>query len=794
MLIARFDETTGRKQTLREHSENVSRLCGENLAPVGLDAVGKLIGLVHDIGKAKAQFQNYIEKAALGENVERGSVIHSTTGMCYIASIAANEDKKVGLDKHLAELCEYAVGAHHGVFDCVDPFGDVKLLKRIDEEPDFVGTVQAFFKEVPEPTEELICTANEQFNCVVNKMRISSASKDMPTSENVRTERNFYIGMLARLVLSALIDADRGDSADFCSGEARTFSPAPIEDMARNCEIAVAELEKHAQGSINEVRKEISRRAAEAGMLPCGVYRLNLPCGAGKTIASMRFALKHAEIYGKRKILYVAPLLTILDQNVSTIRELVGGSEFVLEHTSDFDERSLGEDEATKRRLAMENWSSPIVATSMERFLETLFSSHGSSIRRMNALSQSVILIDEVQALPVKSITMFNAAVNFLTRVVGTTVLLCSATLPASPDLKVSVDGREAVVLSEEERAVFSRNRVTIKDKEMSYEELCSFALVVMNEASRLLLICNTKREAAQLFRMLEASGRNAEKPFDVVHLSAAMCKAHRKEVLRRILSGNERLVCVSTQVVEAGVDVSFECVIRLAAGIDNIAQAAGRCNRNGEYGATKPVYVVRLKDEKLGSLADIKRARRAFDLATVGVESFDSADAALIGNYYNEYFRLATDRRDETLYPENADGVDVRLYDLLSDNNCGKRTEKYCYGKHIRLLGQSFATAGRLYRVIDDDTYAVIVPYDYSAREIIRDLCSERAGRDAAFVDFKLKDAGPYVISVGKAKLNSMIERGAVKMLALFDKNVYILGEGEYDSHTGLLDENTIL
>ncbi len=789
MLIARFDEATGRRQTLREHCENVSRLCGENLAAAGLDAVGRLVGLAHDLGKAKSEFQSYIARAARGESVEKGSVVHSIAGMCYIASLVANADGKVGLNGYLAELCEYAIGAHHGVFDCVDVMGNVKLLNKIATEGDVEATVRAFFEEIPKPSEELIRTANAQFAAVVNKMRIAAATTD----EKAKTEEQFYIGMLARLVVSALMDADRRDSADFCSGEQKIFPAAPIEKMAENCELAVAKLEHNATGRINEVRKAISRRAAEAGALPCGAYGLNVPCGAGKTIASMRFALSHARLHGKRRIFYVAPLLTILDQNVATIRNLVGG-ELVLEHTSDFDERSIGEDEAIARRLVTENWAAPVVATSMVRFLETLFSSRGSAVRRMNALAQSVIVIDEVQSLPVKSIAMFNAAVNFLTRVAGATVLLCTATLPASPDLAVSVDCRDAVVLSQEERDVFTRNRVFVKDQDMTYEDICSFALSAMNGASRLLMICNTKREAAQLFGMLSSIGRNADDPFAVVHLSAAMCKAHRKEVLERISTGNERLVCVSTQVVEAGVDVSFECVIRLAAGIDNIAQAAGRCNRSGEYGATKQVYVVKLKDEKLGSLGDIKRACDAFRLSTAKLHSFDPSDIDLIGRYYREYFRLATDRKNETLYPANADGVAVRLYDLLSDNSLGKGTEKYRSCKRPCLLNQAFETAGSLYRAIDDDAYAVIVPYDDCARKIISDLSSERATKDAMFVSGRLKDANPYVVSVGKTKLNTLIERKAATALSLFDKNVYILGEGEYDRGTGLLDENTIL
>ena len=794
MLIARFDLASGRKQTLREHSENVSRLCGENLAPVGLDAVGRLVGLVHDLGKAKPEFQTYIESVARGENVEKGSVIHSTAGMCYIASLVENKGNQGGLNSFLAELCEYVIGAHHGIFDCIDPLGNVKLFKRLAAEQNVDATVRAFFNEIPRNIDELIRGANEQFESVVKKMRIIPTSTDKTAASNARTEQKFYIGMLARLVLSALVDADRRDSADFCSGETKIFPPAPMDDMAASCERVVAELEATAKGRINEVRRSISLRAANAGILPSGAYRLNLPCGAGKTVASIRFALAHARAYGKRRIFYVAPLLTILDQNVATIRKLVGDNGLVLEHTSDFDEKSLGENEAIERRLVEENWSCPVVATSMVRFLETLFSSRGSSVRRLNSLAQSVIIIDEVQALPVRSITMFNAAVNFLTRVAGATVLLCTATLPTSPDLAVSVACRDTVVLSKEEQSVFSRCNVVNKREEMTYEELCSFAVSVMNEASRLLFVCNTKREAAQLFRMLSAIGKNVEKPFAVVHLSAAMCKAHRGEVLKRILTDDERLVCVSTQVIEAGVDISFECVVRLAAGIDNIAQAAGRCNRNGEFGTAKQVYVVRLKDEKLGSLVDIKRARRAYDLAIVGVENFDSTDNELINNYYREYYRLATDGRNETLYPENADGVNVWLYDLLSANNCGKSTANYRSGKHTQLLDQAFGTAGKLYRVIDDDTYAVIVPYNDSARKIISDLCSGRAAKDPKFVDCLLKEAKPYVISVGKAKLNSLVDRGAATMLELFDRIVYILGEGEYDGGTGLLDENTIL
>lgn len=309
------------------------------------------------------------------------------------------------------------------------------------------------------------------------------------------------------------------------------------------------------------------------------------------------------------------PLLSIIEQNAQEIRKAVQDDSIILEHHSNvIDDENSDVEELNKRELLIQSWDNPIVITTLVQLLNTMFLGKTSSVRRFAFLCNSVIVFDEVQSLPNKMLTLFNLTINFLVKKCHATVILCSATQPSfeNAEHKLLSEVSDLITLPSETLKVFER--VELVDKgSMSMEELSDFALEIIKSKKSLLLVCNTKREAKELFENLQAEVSNA---IPMYHLSASMCTKHRKMIVESMkidlsLPDPKQIVCVATQVIEAGVDISFNCVIRLQAGMDSVVQAAGRCNRNGEN-KLESVYIVNLLGEKLHRLKEIETAKGA--------------------------------------------------------------------------------------------------------------------------------------------------------------------------------------
>ena len=762
-------ENSIRRQTLAEHCRNTAKYASDCLKPIGLESVGYLCGLLHDAGKLCKNFQGRIA----GENSTHGTVIHSFQG-CRMMLERFHHSKATEYSDITSELIAYAVGAHHGLFDCIDLDGMSGLQHRMtDEGTNYRETVENFTSQCADwsEIEARFREANAALEPIYQQL-------NGPGDGN---EKLFYIGLLERMILSAVIEGDRRDTAEFMDHITFPDRPKEMRPFWRKYLVYMEEQLKKFDSTdeISRARQSISDQCRAFANEPGGVYRLSVPTGSGKTLSSLRFALAHAEKWGKQRIIFTAPLLTILDQNAKEIRRYIGDDSIVLEHHSNVVRSENTGDQLDPMELLEENWGAPVVITSMVQLLNTMFSGRTGCIRRFQALCDSVIIIDEVQAVPNHMLALFNLAVNFLSRFCRVTFVLCSATQPCFDRAEHPLDdggGRVMVPYQPELWQTFRRTRMVDAGK-MRLEEIPDFLVEKLDAVRNLLVVCNTKKQAAYLFRRMN---NGTAKCF---HLSAGMCMAHRKKVLEQVecaleesKKGGPKVILVSTQVIEAGVDISFECAVRLLSGLDSAVQTAGRCNRSGECGRIMTVYLIHCRNENLGNLREIQDAQTAAVALLAAYrrtpEKYhdDLASDEAVRDYY-----LTLYRNMKQLYQDYTVGKDT-LFSLLSGNTqylalAGQDGERF-------FLKQAFRTAGRLFQVFDEDTQDVVVPYGEGEK-----LIWEFSGMS----DYPTVEELRKWSERAKAYTVSLYQ-GDIEKARLYTRHgITVLTDGFYDENTGV-------
>lgn len=782
---AHIRKVDGKKyiQTVEEHCHGVAEIAAELLRDIGLEKTAYLAGIIHDLGKFSENFKNYIEKAADGEKVQRGSVNHTFAGVRFLLEKHSDEQLS-GFSDIVLEILAYAVGAHHGLFDCVDDNNNNGFTKRIQKECiDYLNAAQEFLKICcsKQDIEDLLKQSEKEFFPVFNEIEKLADNADAKIQN---TQITFYIGFLARLILSAIIEADRSDTSQFMNG----YSEKTVKNISEiwiNCiknveqKLSTMPLDK----PINETRAQISALCAEAGNLESGIYRLNLPTGAGKTLTSLRYALHHALKHNKKRIIFTMPLLSIIEQNAGIIHEYIGNEDILLEHHSNVIETDET-GELDKRELLIESWNVPIIITTMVQLLNTLFAGKTSNIRRMQALCNSIIVIDEVQTVPDKMLSLFNLALNFLAKICNATIILCSATQPCFEKTMYPLDKsvKDLITLTKEQETVFKRVRLEYKG-EMDCEELADFAAGILEKNNSLLLVCNTKNEAAVMFNLLCSKLKDVK----AFHISAGMCTAHRKETIKEMQEALEnkqqKVLCVSTQVIEAGVDVSFARVIRLLAGMDNIVQATGRENRNREFDGLAPGYIVRLKGEFLKGLSEIEDAKNAAADLLVKYKNNPQIydDDLMSAKAVNEYYKSLYENVKSGYHDFYIESVRDSILNLMSCNGNVDSEKIPEYNKYF--MHQALKTAGGLFTVFDESSIDIIVPYD-RGKEIIQKIFAV-GDKDYEKLKAILKEAKLYTVSLFKYQKIKLEEQGA--LIFVPSAGVYILQDGYYDELTGL-------
>lgn len=459
-------------------------------------------------------------------------------------------------------------------------------------------------------------------------------------------------------------------------------------------------------------------------------------------MASLRFALHHAKHHQMKRIIYVIPYTSIIDQNAAFVRSIFENDEdrtkvcykqIVLEHHSNL----TPERDTWQSKLLAENWDAPIVFTTAVQFLETLFAAGTRGARRIHQLANAVIIFDEVQTIPIRSVHLFNNAINFLSGQCGSTVLFCTATQP----LLNEVDAQKGAVKLSKSYEIMPNvkdlfqdlRRVEVIDIRKkggwTKEEIVVCVLHELSRTGSVLVIVNTKAAAQEIFKRC----RNEKKP--VFHLSTNMCPAHRMDVLNEVKKylnpqNAKPVICVSTQLIEAGVDIDFGSVIRYMAGLDSIAQAAGRCNRNG-LRSNGRVLIVNPVDENLDKLPDIRIAREKTERV---LEEFRNDPAAFnhdllspeaMRRYYQYYFFERAHEMAYPVFPRNI-GRNDTILSLLSTNSLSVEAYKRTFLKAPPLyLRQSFKTAAEAFSAINAPTEGIIVPYGEEGERIIGGLCA---------------------------------------------------------------------
>lgn len=758
------------RQSLRAHNRQVGQYASKCLEEVGLSSCGMLAGILHD-GKGTAKFQEYLSQCAAWEAFNngycdqpsfepprRGTVNHTFAGCIYLLDRyhATDNPRITSLDIVTSEFIACAIASHHGLIDCLSIEKKNGFLHRCTETDrasiQYDSAKKAFEEEISSKQEidDLFQSSKDELQAFFDKVRRLRSLEDPK-----KDEAFLMLSMAERMLTSALIYADRRDTAEFSdekSGEYGDIKP-DWERNIRDFERIYSQFPP-SDKPINQIRFSISNQCRNFADEQEGcIYRLNVPTGGGKTLSSLRYALYHARKYHKKRIIYIIPLLTIIDQNAADIRKFLP-NERILEHHSDVLLDDLSKDELSQYDLIKDRWTAPVIITTLVQILNILFSNKTQCIARMRALSDAVLIFDEVQSIPYKTITLFNAAINYLAKFCRSTIILCSATQPAFEHVStipLLLSDKIMVQLSAAEMKVFKRHQYHAWDgRDTTVEDICHFARSVVKQENPLMIVCNTKSEAVRIYQKLTDQ---SDENLHIRHLSAGMCKAHRKNVLEEIglmlmkiqnHTMEDRLILVTTQIVEAGVNLSFRSVIRLMAGDDNLVQAAGRCNRSDEYHGHGDVYLMKLQNENLSKLSEIKSARNAMisAIGSSGDESFEPASQAFICTYYRRLFR-ALDDKGETLYPiQYRDGDPYFIAYLLANHIQQQEGEPEFF------MHQPFKTAGEYFHVFDENTYSVLVPYHSEGEQLIRQIEGMLAATGSISKTY-LQRAGEYTITI---------------------------------------------
>ena len=755
MHTAHISDDKKREQSVFDHCLETAELARKYGGLCGMASLSQTSGIIHDFGKLTLRFDGYIHG---NTSIKRGEIDHSYAGAKFVNTQLANPNIKGCAQA--AELIGHVIVSHHGLHDWCNMDHHDYYSERTSKDEDY---------------EEILAEINSAFD--IDKLRrlmsesadeyvrIVGKAKEMIwglSPENRGAAFAFYMGMTERLLQSILIDADRTNTAEFMSGKPieRNFDLAVLWDkMGENLRKKLSEFSGRTD-PISVRRRSISDRCFKYAENNVGICRLIVPTGGGKTLSSLRFAIEYCKRNKMEKIFYIAPFMSILEQNSAHIEE-IAGSDCFLEHYSDAMQQkyeTLDDNEYHDYELRTELWDSPVIATTMVQFLDTLFLDKTASVRRMHRFSKSVIIIDEVQSVPRACIYPFNLAMNFLSKICGAAIVLCSATQPpfeTMPAYPILLDENSGMTGdTKEDFDVFARTKIIPKLNEgkYTYTMAADFVLECLKGNGSVLFVANTKDAAREIYLELKNSISDMENPPELIHLSTNMCPAHRRKMIERMTDllkdKNKPLICVTTQLIEAGVDVSFGCVVRSLAGMDNAAQAAGRCNRNGEFNRICPVYIIELAEEKLGPLREIQDSKDAsrellYKMDKRKDDDFLSPES--MTEFFDVLFNsvLAADS-NRLSYPLK--NKDETLLNLISLNDNYIKLLDHEKQKTCRYSMQAFKTAGENFHVIDDITRDLFVPFNEDAEELLVKLDSELSPADALEA---LRQAQKYVVGI---------------------------------------------
>jgi len=681
-------------------------------------------GIWHDLGKFSMEFQLYLRSKS-GFDSEAmedapGTVDHSTAGALHAVS------RFKGYGKILA----YVIAGHHaGLPDwekqdepggaLSDRLSKTELLEKVP------------LKELPP-----------------HLLEITLPSLTFKTP---------HASLWIRMLFSCLVDADFLDTERFMDIDKyglRSGYPSLKELQGSYNNFMASKTSSAEETKVNFYRKEILQQCLKMGLSDPGIFSLTVPTGGGKTLSSMAFALEHALKHGKSRIIYVIPFTSIIEQTADIYRDIFG--DVVIEHHSNVCEEKQDENPNFKKnRIAAENWDAPIIVTTNVQFFESLFAAKTSRTRKLHNIINSVVIFDEAQQLPPDFLTPILNVIQELADRYKVSFVFATATQPALKERNDSINpfkGLKKVteIISDVSSVYNALRRVDFdmpgNSSPKSWEEISS----ELQKHEQVLCIVNTRKDCRDLFDLM---------PKGTIHLSALMCGEHRSQVVREIkrkLLRKEPIRVVSTQLVEAGVDIDFPIVFRALTGLDSIAQAAGRCNREGKLDRGKVFVFIPPKPSPPGPLKKAEESARTLMKLGLG----DPLDHETYVRYFNNLYGKS-----------NLDKAEIE--DLLN--------------KDVRDISIQFRTAARRFQIIDDSKYASVIVRFGKSKELVDQIVNQRLNK------FLLRKLQRYTITIPKQKHAQLLKQGRIQQIG--DTGIFVQSavDSIYDPVKGFLIEDPL-
>jgi len=712
-------------QTVREHLNNTANIARELGIDAGVAELAYVAAMLHDIGKYSDAFQRRLEGAGF-------KVDHSTAGAKEARQLFQDDP----VHQIMGTILAYCIAGHHsGLLNYGSPIDietDGTLWARLKKE---VEDYQIYKEEIK--TEELRLPAY---------LPIRPITKDC----------GFSLAFFTRMVYSALVDADFLETEAFMNSEGKPRGGYDDVSVLKEKLDHSLDRFKNPDSPINQQRTETLKNCIAKATEKPGLFTLTVPTGGGKTLSSLAFALHHAALHGMKRIIYVIPYTSIIEQNAAIFKNCLGYSN-VLEHHSNFNwdqkqnyaEAEQADDQTNnaiqKLKLATENWDIPIVVTTNVQFFESLFANRSSRCRKLHNIAKSVIIFDEAQMLPRDYLKPCMYAVYELVKNYSATAILCTATQPSVEQFLPKE--AELQELSTDPQSLYRfYKRVQVKHIGIKSDD---YLTQQMNANQQTLCIVNTRRHARGLFEKLNNEGR--------FHLSTLMCPAHRKRTIAKIketLCTKKPCRVISTQIMEAGIDIDFPVGFRAISGLDSIIQAAGRVNREGKQ-SEGTLYVFEPDS------AFVKRTpayiRQGAEVARNILRNY--ADPVCM-EAIHDYYEL--------------------LYDLKGKEDFDKKNIFHCFEKgDPSNLNFDFKTASEKFRLIENNTASIVIQYDQTAISLLD---------KARISDFPLsfsRELQPYTVNIYQNEFNALQAKGLIDLYG--DAYAVLNDMGYYNAETGL-------
>jgi len=709
-FIAHKKQDDGEEQSLYDHLIGTANLARSFATSFNSGDFAYSIGLCHDLGKYSKDFQRRIR----GENIR---VDHSTAGGQYLYSLRNGP---------LGKMAAYCVVGHHGGLpnggSSADTAEKTSLCGRLKRDIPAYGNFKADFNNV------------------------DAISRIAPPGITVAKQGAGYsIAFLIRMVFSALVDADWLDTENFMSsGKIERGGFDSLEVLQDKLLMYLSKLkDKSHESSLNVWRNELLNNCIEAADSPHGLFTLTAPTGSGKTLSSISFAMKHVIKNKHDRVIYVVPYNTIIEQNAKVFEDIFGVNN-VLQHHSGIDyeakENSANPKLQYQKLLATENWDAPLIVTSSVRFFESLYGNKPSICRKLHNISNSLIILDEAQMIPLSYLIPCVRALRELVTYYGCTVVLATATQSSLDEYFEPLIPTEIVRNPKDMYEFFQR--VTYEKIEGVLNDEGIANLISSHE--QVLCVVNTRKRAQAVTQILGD---------DALHLSTTMVPIHRSDVLKRIRDRlNSGLPCkvISTSLIEAGVDIDFPVVYREKSGLDSIIQAAGRCNREGKrQSSDSKVYVFSTEGSSPRQMAQnigvYEEVARSFE---------DISSLTAIKSYFEQ------------------------LRYVIGRENLDKNTvvSKFEEGEQSILF--PFQDVSQTFRLIDEITRTIYVPYNDDARRLLDQF---RYGGRSRELYRKIQS---YSVSLYEHDLKILNDLGALEHI---DEEIHVLQEAYYNDHYGV-------